>query len=535
MGLGHRVLLTGLTRAYAASLAPTMRRFLDAAADPYTTQARWLERFLARHQDTEQGRRLGFAGLGSIRAFQDQLPTTHYEHYRADVERIADGVERVLSPEPVRVLERSSGSTGGPKLVPYGQPLLDDFGAATGPWLYALYQHRPALHGTTSYWSVSPAARAEERTRGGLRIGFEDDTEYFDPLSRWALRQLLAVPPAVRNLHDVDEWRLATVRHLLADPDLGFISVWSPTFLSVLMTTLARRLDDLLLELPPERSASILRGLDRHGAITGPALWPRLRLVSTWADGPAATFIPELRRWFPGVELQPKGLLATEGVVSFPLTVTGPALPGAVLALTSHFLEFVDLDHPGERPRLAGELVVGGRYTPLLTTSGGLVRYALRDELRCVGHFRAAPLVQFVAKLDRVSDQVGEKLTGAEVDRILQPLLAKEGLNFGLLAPELGPPVRYHLFLEGASEEVAARLGAAVDQGLWANPHYRYARELAQLGPVAVVRIERGWTSYEAERIRRGQKAGDIKPTHLDPEPGWAAVFTRAAALTRPR
>jgi hypothetical protein len=535
MGLRDRLLLSGLTRGYAATLRPAWERFDAAAKDPHPHQARGLVQFLEQHQHTLRGQRCGYGRLDGIRAFQDQVPVGDYEAYREDIDRIARGEPGVLTTEPVRVLERSSGTTGGAKLIPYGAGLLRDFQAATGPWLWSLFQHRPQLHGTRSYWSVSPVARTEERSSGGLRIGFEDDTEYFDPLSRFALSRLLSVPSEVRNL-PMEEWRDATLRHLLADEELGFISVWSPTFLTELMSSLARRLDHLLLELPPRRAADILRGLDRYGAITGPALWPRLSIISCWADGPAAAFLPTLKRWFPGVELQPKGLLSTEGVISFPLTVEGQPLPGAVAAVTSHFLEFVDLDHPTERPRLVGELVVGGRYTPLLTTSGGLARYALRDEVECVGRYRSLPLLRFVAKLDRVSDLVGEKMTAADVDRALVTIRQREPLEFALLVPELSPHPRYRLLLEGPiDDQTVARIGGELDRLLTANPQYRYARELGQLGEVVAQRVKQGWTIYQAERIRRGQKAGDLKPTQLDPELGWAEVYGQPAALTGSR
>ena len=52
----------------------------------------------------------------------------------------------------------------------------------------------------------------------------------------------------------------------------------------------------------------------------------------------SARFLPELRALFPGVEIQGKGLLATEGVISIPLM----GRPAPVPAVTSHFLEFLD-------------------------------------------------------------------------------------------------------------------------------------------------------------------------------------------------
>jgi hypothetical protein len=141
------------------------------------------------------------------------------------------------------------------------------------------------------------------------------------------------------------------------------------------MQWLTRDLPQTLRALPPQTADTIRRRLDR-APLNGRALWPGLALISCWCDGPSAAFLPALRRWFPGVALQPKGLLATEGVVSFPW---GTPDAGAVPAITSHFLEFIDLSRPASAPALVSDLTPGGRYSPLLTTAGGLYRYHLKD------------------------------------------------------------------------------------------------------------------------------------------------------------
>src|SRR5205085_4734172 len=117
-------------------------------------------------------------------------------------------------------------------------------------------------------------------------------------------------------------------------------------------------------------------------------IWPRLALISCWADAAAGQFLAELRQLFPEVEIQPKGLLATEGFVSFPLTDK----PGAALALRCHFFEFEEL---GGRCRLAHELDRGGRYRVVVTTAGGLYRYQLGDEVEVVGFLHQCPLIRF--------------------------------------------------------------------------------------------------------------------------------------------
>ena len=68
-----------------------------------------------------------------------------------------------------------------------------------------------------------------------------------------------------------------------------------------------------------------------------------------------------------------------------------------------------------------------------------------------------------------------------------------------------------------------------MDEALQAAHHYRYCRTLAQLGPVVPVPVSGGWAMYEAEQLRRGMKAGDIKPTQLDPGLFWQRVYEAGA------
>ena len=517
-------LLRAIQAVHVATLRPAWRRFERAAAAPEAAQAERLARLVRANADTAYGRAHRLAAVRTVRDLQDRLPIVDYDALEPWIERVAAGEAAALTAEPVRTIERSGGSTATNKLVPYTTGLLAEFSAATGAWLYDLARARPALAGTRSYWSVSPVARGREHTSGGLPIGFEDDTEYFGRLERWALRRMMAVPASVARLPDMETWRRATLARLLACADLGFVSVWSPSFLVLLMDALTADLDALLRDLPPARARAIERALASAGELTGEAIWPRLDVISCWGDGAAAQALGGLRRYFPRTEIQPKGLLATEGVVSFPLW----GHDGAALAVTSHLLEFIDLDRPEARPLEVHELRAGGSYSPLLTTGGGLYRYHLKDVVRCVGRFRELPLVRFVGKLDRVSDLCGEKVSGGQVEQALAEARAATGLepSFALVAPIEARPPRYALFVECEGDDDAlGRMAAFVEGFLATGHHYRYCRDLGQLGPLVVHRVTRGWETYQRTLVAQGQRMGDIKPAHLDTRPIWAEAF----------
>ncbi len=116
---------------------------------------------------------------------------------------------------------------------------------------------------------------------------------------------------------------------------------------------------------------------------------------------------------------------------------------------------------------------------------------------------------------------------GTVLDATLPALLGGTRPPFAMLAPEWDAPPAYRLFVETHAPDVALEEAArAIERALCEGHHYRYARELGQLGPVRAVRVTEGARRYEARCLALGQRAGDIKPTDLHRQPGWAAHFS---------
>ncbi len=526
-----------LNTAWMLTCAGEARAFHRATRQVERAQAGVLRAILQRNRETEFGREHGFARVTNTRHYQARVPLSTHEDYAAAVRRIAAGRPNVLTAERVLLLEPTSGTTGGEKLIPYTASLRKQFQRGVAAWMANLMWRRPAVRRGRAYWSISPAFGHLRRSAGGIPIGFEDDAAYLGTLEQVALRRLLVVPSVVARLPDLTTFRYRTLLYLLAAEDLTLISVWNPTFLTALLAPLGEWHDRLCFDLrggtvpsPPGR-ASFLKAIFRDNALLAENLrrvWPRLALISCWTDAAAARFLPAVRELFPGVEIQGKGLLATEGCVSFPLV----GRPAPVLAIRSHFFEFKERGGPGDRCRLAHELDCGGRYEVVLTTAGGLYRYQLRDEVEVVGFEHQCPLLRFLGKADRTSDLVGEKLAEPHVRAVLDRVFAAQGLapRFALVVPVEGRPAHYCLYLQGPEcGSPPAALSAALQAGLEENPHYAYAVRLGQLGPVEVEILDPAgtpaWSLYEQRALARGQKAGNIKPAALDAWPGWSDVF----------
>jgi hypothetical protein len=479
--------LAGL--AWLAANVPGYIRFRWALTDPENTQRGLLRRYLQRNADTAFGRAHGFTSIRSAEEYRERVPLLSGEELALWVERIAAGEGNVLTRSPVRTLEPTSGSSAAAKLIPYTAELQREIRRAVAPWIVDLYGHRPRLALGSAYWSITPLALDEEQPAGPVRVGFEEDSQYLGGLWSRLVDATLAVPGSVRHLRDPDAFRHATLQHLMRHRDLTVISVWHPSFLLLLMEKLPE---------PPSR------------------IWPKLGLISCWGDAHAALSLPELARAFPGVEIQPKGLLATEGFVTIPFAGRWP------LAIRSHFFEFLPED--GSAPRFAWELEEDGIYSVVLTTGGGLHRYRLQDRVRVEGLLEKTPSLRFLGKEGHVSDLRGEKLHESFVAGVLARIFERAGIapRFAMLAPDENG---YALYLE--SERIPEGLAAEIDVELSANPQYRLCRALGQLTPVRLQPLGPGsYGRYLEECRRRGQRWGNVKPLALSPLDGWGEILT---------
>ena len=513
---------------WVASCYPAWRRFQQAAQTVHQTQAALLAGYLRGNQNTEYGQRYGFSAIHSAAEYQRRVPLTRYDDYAADIARIGTGQPAVLTSAPVRMFELSSGSSAASKLIPYTAALKAEFQRGLAPWIYDLYTHMPDLQRGSAYWSITPLTQGKRFTPGGIPIGFEADSAYLGPLGRWLVESVLAVPDSIKLATSMDDFRYQTLFHLLRQPDLRLISVWNPTFLKLLLESLPACWDALLTDIgqgkveqgiqPNPARAAALRAAS---PLEPESLWPALRLISCWCDGPSAPYARQLQALFPNVILQGKGLLATEAFVSFPLV----GVDGAVLAVHSHFFEFIT---ESGAALLAHQVEPGQTYSVVVTTGGGLYRYQLHDVVEVVGHWHQIPCIRFISKADHISDWFGEKLDERFVAGALAKVFAAHQLApaFAMLAPEEGGGFHYRLYIENAG--IPAVLASALDAALSANFHYDYCRKLGQIGPVQVSTVQNGAQAYLNACRARGQKLGNIKPGTLQKTSGWADSFERS-------
>ena len=390
------------------------------------------------------------------------LPTLEEFRARVPVRSWDERTERPSPPEPVERWVRTSGSSGPAKEIPYTRALRGEFNRAVAPWIVDLFAHEPRAFAGEAYWSISPDGEADEEVLG--------------PIERRLVRAVQAVPSSVRLTNE--NFREETLRHLTRCRTLSLISVWHPSFLDLLVG-----------DLDTERT------------------WPHLRVISCWADANAAAPAAALAKKFPHAKIQPKGLLSTEGFVTIPYDGAN------VLAYRSHFYEFRD----GEEVRLAHELVTGRRYEVILTTGGGLHRYATEDLVAVTGWRGRAPVLRFEGRAHHVSDHFGEKLNEIFVRERLELALRDTPHSFAMLACDGDT---YVLYIDSEAEVPVD----VVEHALRESHHYDLARRLGQLQPLRLMRVRNAASTYLRAR-NVTQVLGNIKIPALDRDQGWTERF----------
>lgn len=410
----------------------------------------------------------------SQQAFCSSVPIVDYDDIRESINQIANGGSSILFEGRPIAYEMTGGSTSGSKLIPYTIEGLADFRATLLPWL-ANVVNRHQINGS-AYFSLSPAGRDQEFLMD-IPIGLTDIAYIGDDLAP-AVASVMAVPPHVGELSNIDEWRIQTLRHLKQSSDLELISSWSPTFI-----------------------LRLFEGEDVQN------LWPNLKVISCWADGVSADFIPDLQALFPQARVEAKGLMLTEAAV------TVPDENGLPVLTEFGFFEFIS----GCKVLLENELELNHQYEVVATTASGLYRYATGDIVEYKGRNKhGRPILRFIGRRAIECDLVGEKLTDSFVNSCLSNLK-----GFRMLITNQ----QKNGYLLVTDKELNPAVIDAIEVRLMHNPQYAYARRLEQLKKLDVLYVPNAWHYYELDRLKNGQRLGDIKPVSLGADAHWVKLY----------
>lgn len=466
------------------------------------SQTNKLKQYLSENKNTQFGIKYKFGQINDYNEYRKNVPIQQWNDIAPWVELIKKGSDNVLTSQKVILFEETSGTSSFSKLIPYTKLLKKEMEIGVGPWMYALYQNYKSAFKGSSYWSISPPLKEKQKSSGGIPIGIEDDTDYFTSYSKFLLTSILAVPTKLKKELHSETFYFQTFEYLLMKENLSFISVWSPTFFLQLDSFLKTHKEHLLICLKKKannakRLAYLEKTLTNH--YTWKDIWPDLNVLSCWCDAQSSLWIDKVQVAIGQVYIQGKGLLSTEAICSIPVLKNR----SPVLSVNSHFYEFRELHT--KKVYLAHELKDNEIYEIIITTAGGLYRYASSDLIQVDGFYGQAPTFKFIGRKNSSSDLVGEKLSEFQVSKALQTALKNMStkIEIAFLYPVIDQTnkLHYRIYIEAKETfklEITKELSTIeqhIESTLLKNPYYKTAISLTQLMPIKAHLLENGFKS----------------------------------------
>ena len=267
-------------------------------------QENFLMNLIQKNKNTRYGKRYGFSDIKSVKDYQNSTSITSYEDYKEYIKEIIQGENNILTKDKVHLIEPTSGSSGNVKFIPYTNDLKKDFIKAIEAWFCDLLLTYPKILNHKQYWSMTPAVK-HNLEKCKLKIGFENDIEYIGDNLKKIFKD------KVINVDCDDDFMFETAKAIIKE-NVSFIFVWSPTYLLILF--------DKIKEMNPHFSFN------------------NLELISCWADGNSKPYYKKIKKIFKNVNIQEKGLLATEAIMTIPIEGIGK-----IPCISSCFFEFRDI------------------------------------------------------------------------------------------------------------------------------------------------------------------------------------------------
>lgn len=521
------------------------RRFEAGIRSPKAAQEAKLRKILHANRDTIYGRQYGFAKIRSVAEFQSAVPICEYKTIEPYVQRIMRGETNILTSEQPLMFVQTSSTTGRPKYVPLTPGFLAEYRHAFQVYIWHLIQDYPEIG--LGKMLVLASSDAVGHTENGIPYG---SISGFMARRQPALtRQFYVLPPDVAVIKDLVAKYYITLL-LALHQDVRYVVSVFPGSLVMLAEQMQLQAQSLIrdvregtirpdISLPaavleavrpslrpnPNRARELSQFAERRGSLSPMDVWPNLCVISCWKGSAMSLFMNKVRELWGDVPVRDLGYGASEGRMSIPLNNDSPS---GVLALTTHFYEFVPVEEiDNEHPTclILEQLALGREYFILLTTSGGLYRYDINDIVRVTGYYRGVPEIEFVRRGKGACSLAGERLVESQVTISLLQTLSTMGLSLKYFnaAPRWSNLPYYLMMVETDgvySQETLRQFLSALDQALMENSFgYRFYREMGTLGsPILQVLAPGTFDRYRQERVMQGVPETQIKIPHLSPD-----------------
>lgn len=491
--------------------------FLKLLEDPVGAQEVTLKNILKRAKDTVYGKDHNFSNIKSIDDYQQSAPLADYDLMQPYVARTIQGEQNVLFPDPISCFLITSGTTGNPKLYPFGEYRIEEtmLMLIRGAAIYCVHNNRfDILEGKRLTF---PAPALTGQKVGGYDVAFFSGALTVAPippqLSKFQFEPRRVPPREVDNILDWNKKFYLAARYSVAADVRSAVGVTS-NLVSLLRKISTNFLDSLLSD--PELDSTTkdkLRKASKDGVINLREIWPKFRTVfhSGVSITPFRRIILDL---LGDIELW-EAYMATEATLGGQIYIDKGMMP----VLDKIFFEFVPDDKEVD-PIPLSDVKVGIPYKVIITTFGGFYRYEIGDVVEFTG---TSPYTfRVIGRNNSIVNLAGERMAEELFLRTLERACKRFNtvfIDFALL-PEVTPDIiRYKIFIEFTQvPEDLDEFTSFVDERLaLANMTYAAQRQANVILKPLIIPVKPG--GFETMLKQREKVLGQTKvPRLLTPE-----------------
>jgi hypothetical protein len=506
--------------------------FHKASKNTLKTQKKILKSILQNNAQSSIGQKNQFSHIKTISGYLAKVPLTTYEDYQTYIHLTSQGKDKIICEETINALTLTPPINGNNHHIPLNESFKNEKNISLSAWLHGIISQLSGKAKGSCYFYQPPILLTRKNTISStIPVQPENKLDYLSPSLSKFINAFQAVPDIVRHIKDCDIFRYVTLLFLLKDSNIQFMSISHPSFLIQLFQLLEQEYANLIEDIargdindrfqidskikiqimnyitPDNDRAKELRdiflspGPGKNITAIYHKIWPKLHLITCQPEGLMSIYQQYLKSLLPDVLVQEEGLFTPEGALSIPVK----RRKGQLLAVASHFFEFIDIDSINKQyssgkltTLLSHELKEKQFYKVLITNGAGLYRYELPYIVRVVKDSGKCPFIELICHNHCSADIQGERIYELDLLRIVHKVFRQKGVKpcFYMIAPEKGKNNQdfYVLFLQFPNsqkliDKKLLSLMELIEKQLCNLNNYAQYRGSDQLGPLGIFLI----------------------------------------------
>lgn len=464
-----------------------LKYFEQITKKPKEESNKLLFKILDDNKDTEYGQKYNFKDIHSIEDYQKMVPVITYDDIACYIEKMKLGEKNILTSYNFNHMNRTSGTTGKPKLIPLTDEQTDVFMKYESQYMQGIldkYLNPSWVKGKFFSLVEGKHITLDNGITVGAASSIIADTLKGDLEPYSSIFKALYTSPAEAMVPGPDiDTKYIHLRFAIAEKNIVGISASLYSLIVIFMTYLYNNYEILIndiekgtidssitlpddvresllekIEPMPER-AEELREIFKNGPDIPfmPLIWPKLQYVFGIGTGDLSRYDKILKRQFHGGKIHSiyMGIQSSEGLWSVPRGIDDV---NSILVPDSSFMEFLDLDYGDDFSKCVtiDKLEEGKIYQLIITSLVGLYRYRLSDAVKVTGFYNNTPTVEFMYRVNNTINMAAEKTTEIMLKRAVEATIDELGLtlnDYEVFADFSAIPGQYVVMIETNDEK----------------------------------------------------------------------------------